>query len=207
MSPVFKNGPDWQVEMPLRARLKMISVLAVMLAVSGAGGIFLWVRGNPDRIPVTLMIVLGATGLLLLVLGGFFFWYSNRYPEWPLPRAMRALRGKMVAAVGLLVIWYLLGGLMGVFLMDNFIGWSQLPIVLSVLIGLGLVPLGDAFRKPMLFLWAFLIVLMAVLLLIAMPNWQAFCAQVQGAWITLVLWTLTLDQYRLIHKQITDTPA
>ena len=143
------------------------------------------------------------TGLLLLALGGYFFFYASRYPEQPIPQAARIVRGKMVAAIGLLAIWYLLGGVLGAFLLDQFLGWEHLPIVISVLLGLGLVPLGDAFRRPIFFLWAFLIVMMAALLLIAAPDWHVFRAQVQGAWITLVLWTLALDQYRLNHASIT----
>ncbi len=184
----------------------MTLALALLLTLSGTGGALLWVFGNPVEPPVAMLIVMGGTGLSLLVLGGFFFWRSGQFPEQPVPRAMRKLRGKMFAAIGLALIWYLIGGLLGVFLMDNFVGWEHLPIVLSILIGLGLLPLGDAFHRPILFLWAFLIILMAALLLIAVPAWHTFRAQVQGAWITLVLWTLALDQYRWAQNQTTDFP-
>lgn len=207
MRPIPQRGPNWRVEMPLRVRLKMTSLLAILLTISGAGGICLWIRGNPGQLPAALMIMMGMTGLLLLALGVFFILYSNQYSAQPMPRAMRTLRGKMVAAAGLLVIWYFLGGMMGIFLMDNIFGWDHLSIVLSILIGLGLIPLGDAFREPILFLWVFLIIAMAVLLLIAVPDWLTFRSQVQGAWITLILWTLALDQYRSIHKQFTENPA
>lgn len=185
----------------------MVIVLALALTLSGTGGALLWIYGNPDQLPIAMMVVMGGTSFLLLALCGFFFWRSGQIQGRPIPRAMRDLRGKMIAAIGLLLFWYLVGGLLGVFLLDNFIGWDHLPIILSVLIGLGLVPLGDAFHRPMFFLWGFLIVTMAVLLLITAPGWHAFRAQVQGAWIMLVLWTLTLDQFKWLQNQVTENAA
>jgi hypothetical protein len=202
MTHQTRTKPSWLQELPLPIRLRLLALLALELLFSGLGGAALAVIMGQFPLSPFLTAGFGLVGVLLLGLAGYFLWYSSRVPGSPLSQYARKQLGRAWAALALVLLWYIFGGLMMAFLLDNFFGWDHLPLGLAVLAGFHLVPVADAFQKPHLLLWGLLMILLAVVLIIGLPNDPAGRAQILGIWLNILFWTLALDQLRNLHQQI-----
>jgi hypothetical protein len=201
-----RNQP-WLQSLPPPSRLRLLASLALEFLLSGLAGAALAVFQGKMPLPPLVAAGGGLASGLLAGLTAYCLWISRQRAKRPLSMALRNHLGRAWAALVLTLLWYLFGGLLAAFLLDSFFGWEHLPLALAILVGLHLVPLGEAFHKPWFLLWGALVILLGILLRIGFPAAPQTRAQVLGVWVTLLLWTLALDQFRTLHQtDLTSNP-
>jgi hypothetical protein len=197
------SNPDqkkWLKRLPKPYRFRLIAVMIIELLLAGAAGILLAVKKGGLSLPPIGLAAFSLIGGTQLVLAAYFFIQSFSGPKPPLHPDLQNQHGKAWAALILCVLWYGFGGLFIAFLLRNFFGWDHLPMGFAILAAGQLIPLGDAFRKPIFILASGGILLLSILILITLDQETVLRAQFLGIWINILLWKISLDQLRFLNQ-------